>query len=225
MKKVIKYRDYEIEILYEDEKILVLNKPDGLASIHDSAGKELDLQTILLKYLNKKAFVVHRLDKEVSGVIIYAKNAGTHKFLNKQFEDRMVKKKYVALVHGVMINETGTIDKPIKEFGSGRMGVDVKGKDSVTHYKVLERFPSFTLVELNPTTGRRHQLRVHLYDQNHPIVGDQRYGEKIIQEKYRRLMLHAKEITFMLNPLVQLTIEAQLPELFEKIINSLKTVK
>jgi tRNA pseudouridine32 synthase / 23S rRNA pseudouridine746 synthase len=222
MKKLIKYERFEIEILYEEENVIAVNKPEGLASIHDSAGREFDLQNILQQYLNKKVLIVHRLDKEVSGVILCAKNASTHKFLNKQFEEREVKKSYIALVHGVMINESGVIDRPIREFGSGRMGVDENGKESVTHYRVIERFSSFTLVELNPTTGRRHQLRVHLYEIAHPIVGDLRYGEKIIQEKYLRLMLHAKEITFMLDSTTQLTIEAELPESFAKIIQSLQ---
>lgn len=187
---------YELEIIFEDNNFIVVNKPEGLASIHDNAGVTEDLQTILTNKLNQKVFVVHRLDKEVSGIIIYAKNESTHKELNKQFAERRVNKTYLALVHGEVRKDRGKINKPIREFGSGRMGVDeIKGKPSKTEYEVIKRYPSFTLIELNPTTGRRHQLRVHLYYIGNAIVGDARYGDKSYQENFPRLMLHAKSIT------------------------------
>lgn len=205
-----------LEILYEDNDIIAVNKPEGLASIHDSAGEKEDLQTILSERCKLKVFVVHRLDKEVSGVIIYAKNAATHKLLNKQFAERTVKKNYVALVHGKMMKDEGSINKPIREFGSGRMGIDeVKGKPSKTVYKVIKKYPSYTLIELNPTTGRRHQLRVHLYYIGNSIVGDVRYGEKMVQEKYPRLMLHAKELVVEING-SEKTLSADIPQSFSK---------
>ncbi|KAF0142922.1 MAG: pseudouridine synthase [Stygiobacter sp.] len=206
----------DLEILYEDNDIIAVNKPEGLASIHDSAGEKEDLQTILTERCKLKVFVVHRLDKEVSGVILYAKNAATHKLLNKQFAERTVKKSYVALVHGQMMKDEGSINKPIREFGSGRMGIDeVKGKPSKTVYKVIKKYPSYTLIELNPTTGRRHQLRVHLYYIGNSIVGDVRYGEKIVQEKYPRLMLHAKELVVEING-SEKTFSADIPQSFSK---------
>lgn len=206
----------DIEIIYEDNDIIAVNKPEGLASIHDSAGEKEDLQSILSERCKLKVFVVHRLDKEVSGVIIYAKNAATHKLLNKQFAERTVKKSYVALVHGKMMKDEGSINKPIREFGSGRMGIDeVKGKPSKTVYKVIKKYPSYTLIELNPTTGRRHQLRVHLYYIGNSIVGDVRYGEKMVQEKYPRLMLHAKELVVNING-SEKTFSADIPQSFSK---------
>ena len=206
----------DIEILYEDNDIIAVNKPEGLASIHDSAGEKEDLQTILSERCKIKVFVVHRLDKEVSGVIVYAKNAATHKLLNKQFAERTVKKSYVALVHGKMMKDEGSINKPIREFGSGRMGIDeAKGKPSKTVYKVIKKYPSYTLIELNPTTGRRHQLRVHLYYIGNSIVGDVRYGEKMVQEKYPRLMLHAKELVVAING-SEKTFSADIPQSFSK---------
>ncbi len=206
----------DIEILYEDNDIIAVNKPEGLASIHDSAGEKEDLQTILSERCKLKVFVVHRLDKEVSGVIVYAKNAATHKLLNKQFAERTVKKSYVALVHGKMMKDEGSINKPIREFGSGRMGIDeAKGKPSKTLYKVMKKYPSYTLIELNPTTGRRHQLRVHLYYIGNSIVGDVRYGEKMVQEKYPRLMLHAKELVVAING-SEKTFSADIPQSFSK---------
>ncbi|MBI3125929.1 MAG: RluA family pseudouridine synthase [Ignavibacteriales bacterium] len=206
----------DLEILYEDNNIIVVNKPEGLASIHDSAGEKEDLQTLLSERCKLKVFVVHRLDKEVSGVIIYAKNAATHKLLNKQFAERTVKKSYVALVHGKMMKDEGSINKPIREFGSGRMGIDeAKGKPSKTVYKVIKKYPSYTLIELNPTTGRRHQLRVHLYYIGNSIVGDVRYGEKTVQETYPRLMLHAKELVVEING-TEKTFSADIPQSFSK---------
>jgi RluA family pseudouridine synthase len=206
----------EPEILYEDENVILVNKPEGLASIHDKAGENKDLQTILAERCKQKVFVVHRLDKEVSGVIVYAKNESTHKELNKQFAERRVHKTYLALVHGEVRKEHGKINKPIREFGSGRMGVDEKkGKPSKTVYKVVQRFPSVTLLELNPTTGRRHQLRVHLYYIGHAIVGDIRYGDKSHQENFPRLMLHAKSLTVTIKG-KEYTFTAGLPDSFSK---------
>lgn len=206
----------ELNIIYEDDNVVVVNKPEGLASIHDNAGENEDLQTILSNRLKQKILVVHRLDKEVSGIIIYAKNESAHKELNKQFAERRVNKTYLALVHGDVRKDHGKINKPIREFGSGRMGVDEqKGKPSKTVYEVIKRYPSFTLVELNPTTGRRHQLRVHLYYIGNPIVGDSRYGDKSFQENFPRLMLHAKSITVTIKGREH-TFSADLPDSFSK---------
>ncbi|KAF0150825.1 MAG: pseudouridine synthase [Ignavibacteria bacterium] len=211
----------EIKILYEDDNIVVVNKPEGLASIHDNAGENEDLHTTLSNRLNQKVLVVHRLDKEVSGVIIYAKNESAHKELNKQFAERRVNKTYLALVHGEVRKDRGKINKPIREFGSGRMGVDDNnGKPSKTVYETIKRFPSFTLLELNPDTGRRHQLRVHLYYIGHPIVGDLRYGEKSFQENFPRLMLHAKSLTVTIKG-NELTFTAELPGSFSKCLQTI----
>lgn len=214
----------DLEILFEDRNLIAINKPEGLASIHDSAGNKVDLQTILSNHYKNKILVVHRLDKEVSGVILYAKNESTHIQLNKQFAERTIKKTYLAIVHGDMTRDDGVINYPIREFGSGRMGIDKqKGKPSKTYYSVKEKFSGYTLLELNPTTGRRHQLRVHLYAIGHPIVGDLRYGEKEFQEKFPRLMLHAKSICFTSSGRKEICIESSLPISFVKFISELKT--
>lgn len=212
----------ELEIIFEDQNLIAVNKPEGLASIHDSNGKIIDLQTLLQDKLKIKIYVLHRLDKDVSGIILYAKNPATHKFLNYQFENRIVKKTYLALVHGLIKEKSGLIDKPIKEFGSGRMGISEKGKESKTFFKVIEKYSNTSLIELNPTTGRKHQLRVHLFSINHPIVGDKLYGEKEIQKNYPRLMLHAKSITFNLTETKKLYLEAKIPKSFSSFIDSIK---
>lgn len=211
----------KIEIIYEDSNLIAINKPEGLASIHDSNGKVIDLQTILQNKLNTKIYVLHRLDKEVSGIILYAKNSKTHKFINQQFENREIKKTYIALVHGIIKEKTGLIDKPIKEFGSGRMGVADNGKESKTFFKIIKNFSEYTLLELIPTTGRKHQIRVHLYSIGHPIVGDKLYGEKEVQKRYSRLMLHAKSISLKLPTNKILYLEAKEPDSFSSLINSL----
>jgi len=210
-------------ILYEDNNIIAADKPEGLASISENDTSIETLHSLLEKKYNQKLLIVHRLDKEVSGVILFARNSKTHKHLNDQFANRAVKKYYIALTHGIMPKEKGVINKPIREFGSGRMGVDEKkGKLSSTAYKVLEKFDNYSLVELNPSTGRRHQLRVHLYFIGHPIVGDTRYGDKEIQQKYPRLMLHAKSLEFNSIDNKSIFIESTIPGSFNECILNLK---
>lgn len=216
----------EINILFEDEDIIAVDKPEGLASISESDTKIQTLHSILEKKVNHKFFIVHRLDKEVSGVILFAKNAKAHKLLNKQFNDRTINKTYIALVHGDVINGNGVIDKPIREFGSGRMGIDEKkGIQSETKFKVLERLSEYSLLELNPATGRRHQLRVHLYSIGYPIVGDMKYGDKSIQEKFSRIMLHAHKLVLQNSDGKNLIIQSPLPDSFLELINELKIKK
>jgi RluA family pseudouridine synthase len=213
----------ENSILYDDKDVIAVNKPEGLASISESDTSVETLHSILEKKLALKLFIVHRLDKEVSGVILFAKNAKTHKSLNQQFADRAVKKYYIALVHGTVNVDSGVINKPIREFGSGRMGIDeAKGKQSSTKFKVLKRYKKFTLLELNPSTGRRHQIRVHLYVIGHPVVGDIRYGDKKEQEAFPRLMLHAKEIGCKLSGEKLVSIQVDLPESFNQFLKSLE---
>lgn len=210
------------QILYEDSNIIAVNKPEGISSITENDTKLDSLHSLLEKKLNGKLFVVHRLDKEVSGVILFAKNSRTHKYINDQFADRKVKKYYTAVVHGTIKENDGVVKKPIREFGSGRMGIDDrKGKPSETKFKVVKRFRDYTLLELNPSTGRRHQLRVHLYSIGHPIVGDIRYGEKVIQEKFSRILLHAKSLEFQLPNGETLFVEAPVPRSFAETVNEL----
>lgn len=209
-----------LKILYEDKNLIAIDKPEGLSSISENDLSKVTLHSILESKLGQKIFIVHRLDKEVSGVILFAKNSKTHKLLNNQFNNRSVDKHYTALVHGIINANSGVIDKPIREFGSGRMGVDEKkGKQSVTKFNVINRYDSHTLLDLNPSTGRRHQLRVHLYSIGHPIVGDLRYGEKTVQEKFPRLLLHAKQISFTLETGKKLTISSDLPISFTNLLN------
>ncbi len=212
----------QIEILFEDNNVIAANKPEGLASITENDITIESLHSLLGKKYEQKLFIVHRLDKEVSGVILFAKSPETHKYLNDQFAERKVKKYYSAVVHGTIKENDGVIKKPIREFGSGRMGVDDRnGKPSETKFHVVQRFRDYTLLELNPSTGRRHQLRVHLYSIGFPIVGDLRYGDKTIQGKYSRIMLHAKSLEFQLPDGKSILIEAPLSKSFLEVLKQI----
>jgi tRNA pseudouridine32 synthase/23S rRNA pseudouridine746 synthase len=209
-----------IPTLFENDDILAVDKPEGLASIPESEKGKDCLLSLLSSAFPAKLYVVHRLDKEVSGVILFAKNPAAHKYLNDQFSKQGIRKTYLALTHGV-IPETGSvIDKPLHQFGSGRMGVDpLRGRPSATEFHVRERFGAYTLVEVQPLTGRRHQIRVHFYSIGHPIVGDLRYGDRVVQRTFPRMMLHAQEIALRLPSGEEVTIEASVPESFKLVID------
>jgi tRNA pseudouridine32 synthase / 23S rRNA pseudouridine746 synthase len=167
-----------IPLLYMDERLLAVSKPEGVAAIPERQGDAACLRAILEAAFAAKLFVVHRLDKEVSGVIVFARDADMHRHLNLQFSERHVRKTYLALVEGVT-PVGGTIAARLREFGSGRMGVDHEGgKPALTRFRLQQRFPAHTLLEVLPDTGRRHQIRVHLYSIGHPIAGDSRYGDR-----------------------------------------------
>jgi RluA family pseudouridine synthase len=212
----------QLEILYEDYNIIAVNKPERIASISENDLHLPTIHSILQNNYLQKIYVVHRIDKEVSGIILFAKDPITHKYLNNLFAARAIKKNYTALVRGVISEDRGRIDKPLREFGSGRMGVDEKnGRLSVTDFKVLKRFNEFTLLDVSIITGRRHQIRVHLYSIGHPVAGDLLYGSKNIQSRIPRLMLHASQIEFKLQNNKNVLICSPLPDKFQKFIDVL----
>jgi RluA family pseudouridine synthase len=210
-----------LDILYEDKEMVVVNKPEGLASIPDRRLQSVSLLEKLGARQGEKIYIVHRIDRETSGVIAFAKTAQVHRLLSGQFEARTVEKVYLALLHGVVEADAGVIDKPLWQFGSGRIGISVQhGRDSLTEYRVLERSPSYTFVEARPRTGRRHQIRVHFYSLGHAVVGDLRYGNKVIQTAYPRLMLHALRLTLDHPPGRRRTFEAPVPESFSRVLRT-----
>lgn len=211
-----------VAVLFESNVLIAVDKPEGVVSI--SQGGKGGLPELLREQgaYGGRLFPVHRLDRGASGVIVFAKDPDTHRYLNGEFDRRAVRKTYLALVHGIISVNRGTINKPIREFGSGRMGVDPRrGKPSVTEWELARRFKRHTLVRAHPLTGRRHQIRVHLYSLGHPIVGDPRYGERTEQEKFPRLMLHALEIEFALPSGEPVRIEAPVPESFSAVLKSI----
>lgn len=210
-----------IDVLYEDEDILAVNKPEGLVAVPERRRVEQSLIEMLSTQRAEKLYIVHRIDRETSGVIVFARNAEAHRQLNRQFETRSVEKVYLALVHGIIRDDQGEIDKPLRQFGSGRVGVDdQRGKASVTEFRVLDRLPAFTLLEVRPRTGRRHQIRVHLYSIGHPVLGDPLYGDKAVQSSYPRLMLHARRLSLHLPSGQRLTLEAPIPESFSRVVQT-----
>lgn len=185
-----------IPAIHEDDHWLAVNKPAGALVIPGRGPDEQEsLVEILSRESGRKLFVVHRLDRDASGLLLFAKDAETHRALSIAFERRDVKKTYLALVQGT-VEKNGVIDKPIHKFGSGRMGVDPRGKPSVTRYRIKERLRGATLLEVNPESGRRHQIRVHLYSLGHRIAGDSLYGHETAKaENTPRLMLHALRLS------------------------------
>lgn len=204
-----------IPVLYRDNDCVAVMKPCGVAAVPERKDDDDCLAALLSRQLGHRVFPVHRLDKEVSGVILYACTATAHRFFNTAFEQRAVHKTYLAVVHGAVASDRGFISRPLREFGSGRMGVDdARGKPSETRYAVLQRTPRFSLVRLYPLTGRRHQLRVHLYSIGHPIAGDLRYGDAAMRGGHPRLMLTAAGIALHLPSGRRLDLQDCIPEDF-----------
>ncbi len=209
------------EILFENADLIAVNKPEGLAAIPEQNPQEPSLFERLCAERGETLLIVHRIDKDTSGVILFARNAEAHRRLNMEFETRRVRKAYLALTHGVIAGDWGQIDKPLARFGSGRVGVNAQhGKPSLTEYAVPRRFPAHTLVEAYPKTGRRHQIRVHLYSIGHPIVGDRLYGDRAVQREYPRMMLHAQKLTIRPPSGDELTLEAAVPQSFAAVLDS-----
>ncbi len=172
-------RSHHTGVLLEDDHIVVLDKPAGLLVVPDRFDPDVPNLASLFRSGGEKVFTVHRLDKDTSGCIVFAKTAEAHAFLNAEFESHTVVKRYAAICRGSLADETGVIDLPIGEDrGRHAMRVDrKKGKESRTEFSVTERFQGFTLVEARPMTGRTHQVRVHMMALGHPIVSDPLYGD------------------------------------------------
>lgn len=184
-------------VIREEVDWIAVAKPEGLDTI-PAEGRSGCLLSLVSELRKERLYVVHRLDREVSGVILFARNPAAHRRLNGEFEERRIHKTYLAVVAGSPSAEEGTIDAPLREFGSGRVGVDPeRGKPCVTRWRVRERAPGATLLEVRPETGRRHQIRAHLYHIGHPILGDARYGDAATAAACRRLMLHALSVEFV----------------------------
>ncbi len=194
-----------LDILYEDEILLVVNKPSGML-VHPASGYYSGTLVNALLYHCRvlsdfhptlRPGIVHRLDQETSGLLVVAKNNTAHMNLSRQFEKRRVKKRYVALVDGLIEFDEGLIDAGLgrhpRHFDKKAVAFDDSAKKAKTFYRVLKRFQNTTYVALFPKTGRTHQLRVHLAYLGHPILGDEKYGKK---NSFPRLALHAQSLGF-----------------------------
>ena len=228
----IEAEDIPLEIVYEDEAVAVVNKPQGMV-VHPSAGHSNGTMVNALMYHVKdlstingvvRPGIVHRIDKDTSGLLMVAKNDLAHESLAKQLKDKTSLRKYVALVHGVIPHEKGTINAPIGRSKVNRkmQAVREDGKPAVTHFNVLERFNDFTLVELTLETGRTHQIRVHMKYIGYPLAGDPVYGPSKTL-KGNGQFLHAKLLGFT-HPITgqEMVFEAPLPTIFEKTLEKLR---
>jgi 23S rRNA pseudouridine1911/1915/1917 synthase len=213
----IKIEDIELPILYEDEFVIVIDKPSGVIS--HARGRYFDEASVasfvrqLTHQSGERAGIVHRLDRATSGVMITAKNQETLSYLQKQFSVRKVKKTYCAVIQGHMPTPKGFIDMPINRNPKKpqTFHVSESGKQALTRYITLRSNDKYSLLELSPETGRTHQLRVHLNELKHPIVGDELYGG----EPAERLLLHAASIEISLPNSKRMTFSSPLPQIFE----------
>ena len=218
----------EIAVLYLDEALLVVNKPAGLPTLVDGYNSAAPYLVGLLKQTYTPLWTVHRLDKDTSGVIVFARSAEAHRHLNTQFEQRQANKAYHALVVGSPPWERLTVDLPLRADGDRkhRTVVDAQGgKPAVTDLRVLERLGALTLIEAAPHTGRTHQIRVHLAAQGYPIVGDALYGPKLPAEAapMARLGLHAWALSLE-HPVTgeEMRFEAPYAQDFEEAVGKLR---
>ena len=231
----------ELNIVHEDNEIIVVNKPSGLV-VHPGAGNSNGtLANALLHHFPEirvvpRVGIVHRLDKDTTGLLVVAKDIKTHTNLVEQLQQRIVSRNYIALVHGEFISG-GTINDPI-----GRHSVDRKkmsarptqGREAVTHYRIRKNFTGFTLLDVRLETGRTHQIRVHMSHHKHPIVGDKVYGRKMnpgknkalnVVASFPRQALHASQLSFIHpNTKEQVSFEAPIPNDFLTLIDALEYV-
>jgi len=213
-----------LRLLVANDELIAVDKPEGIATIPERIEREHCLQRLLEQQTGARPFVVHRLDKEVSGVIVFARSAAAHRHLCLQFERHEVRKLYTALVLGVPPEQRGVIERPVRQFGSGRMGIDTaRGKPCRTEFEVVERLDRHAILSVHPLTGRRHQIRVHLYSLGHPVAGDPRYGDAAAQARYGRLMLHSSRLELRLLSGEALAIESALPESFQRVLQSVRS--
>ncbi|HHY78328.1 MAG TPA: RluA family pseudouridine synthase [Clostridiales bacterium] len=230
----IKPEDIDIDVIYEDDVLLVVNKPQGMV-VHPAHGNYSGtLVNALLKRCHGlsgingviRPGIVHRIDKNTSGVIVVAKTNEAHLDLSQQLKNHTIERKYIALLEGRLKEETGTIDAPIGRdpFNRKKMAVTSKNsKNAVTHFRVLELFKANTLIEAKLETGRTHQIRVHMAYIGHPVVGDMVYGYKKQRFKLQGQLLHAALLGFV-HPVTKKYMEftAPLPDYFEKILKTLR---
>lgn len=237
----IKPQKIKLKVVYEDESILVISKKSGIPT-HPSPGhNENTLVNALLNYTDRlsllagteRAGIVHRLDKDTSGLIIIAKNDNVHRQLSQQFKSREVEKTYIALVLGKFSENKGEINLPIGRSGVNRkkMGISIdSGREALTKFEKIEEFDNLTLVKVNPITGRTHQIRIHFSYIGHPVIGDRQYGNKESDSLacnlgLDRQFLHAKKLIFF-HPVLskKIELEDELPDDLKNILIKLRRV-
>ncbi|MDO5708228.1 MAG: RluA family pseudouridine synthase [Andreesenia angusta] len=230
----LKAENIDLDIIYEDDDLAVVFKPQGMVVHPANGNRENTLVNALLYHFDSlsdindpeiRPGIVHRIDKDTSGILMIAKNNMAHKSLARQLKDHTVVRKYIALVEGNISEENGIIDSPIGRSRSDRKKMDIveDGRRAITHYRVLERYERNTLIEAKLETGRTHQIRVHMKSINHPVVGDSTYGIKKQRFTLEGQLLHAETIGFI-HPRTGEYMEFNypLPEYFKDLIEKLK---
>ena len=229
----LKVQNIPIDVIYEDKDIIVVNKPKGMV-VHPANGNPDGTLVNAIMAICKGSLsgiggeirpgIVHRLDKDTSGLLIVAKNDMAHVNMSEQIKRHEVKKTYIALVRGIVKENQATIDMPIGRSNSDRkkMAVTKNGKNAVTHIKVLKRYDKYTLLEINIETGRTHQIRVHLAHIGYPVIGDYIYSNGKNEFGIVGQCLHAKSLEFK-HPITgkDMKLEAPIPEYFEKVLQEL----
>ena len=230
----LKAQDIPVEVVYEDSDIIVVNKPKGLV-VHPANGNWDGTLVNAIMSICKDSLsgiggeirpgIVHRLDKDTSGLLIIAKNDKAHIQMSEEIKNREVKKIYYALVRGIVPENEATINMPIGRSNKDRkkMAVVKDGKEAITHFKVLKRFSKYTLLEVKIDTGRTHQIRVHLSEIGYPVVGDEIYSNGKNEFGVHGQLLHAKSLDFK-HPITgkEMHLEAQLPTEFANILKQLE---
>ena len=229
----VEKEDIPLDIVYEDDDILIINKMQGMV-VHPSYGhKEHTLVNAILAHCDNlsgingviRPGIVHRIDKDTSGLICVAKNDAAHNFLAEQLKTHEMRREYVALVRGVIKENSGTIDMPIGRDKNNRqrMAVTKEGKSATTHFDIIKRFKDNTLIRCKLVTGRTHQIRVHMSYIGYPIEGDQLYGPRSITKLYDKgQLLTAVKLT-LIHPISkkEMSFEIDIPDYFKKVINQL----
>ena len=231
-------QEIPLDVIYEDNDILVVNKQKGLVVHPGNGNLDGTLANAVMAHCKDslsgiggelRPGIVHRLDKDTSGLLIIAKNDKAHIKMSEQIKDRKVKKTYIALVRGIISENEATINMPIGRSTKDRkkMAVTKNGKEAITHFKVLNRFTtnkaSYTLLEVKIDTGRTHQIRVHMAEIGHPVIGDTVYSNGKNEFGVVGQCLHAKKLEFT-HPITEkeMNLKAPLPEYFKKIIEELE---
>lgn len=230
----IKPYKFDLDIIYEDEDIIVINKPKGLV-VHPGDGHHDDTLVNALVYANKelsnvngleRVGIVHRIDKDTSGLLLVCKNNYAHMFIAEQLQNHSMHREYYALVMGRIEEDNGKINAPIARDKTNRMKMcvdPINGREAVTHFTVLKRFEKYTLIDCKLETGRTHQIRVHMEYIKHPVVGDPLYGKNNCGIYNNGQLLHAYKLTFV-HPTTkkEMTFEAPLPNYFTEVLSVIK---